>query len=124
MAVPRVPVAVPSPKPQNKNIIKPDMESFNDVISGDVLTLVDFHATWCGPCKSMHPVLEQVKRRLGERIRIIKIDVDRHQALAAQYRVQSVPTFLLFRSGTLLHRFSGGMPAADLLSLLDPFLRG
>lgn len=98
------------------------METFSDIISGEVLTLVDFYATWCGPCKAMHPVLEQVKGELGDRIRIIKIDVDRHQALAQQYRVQAVPTFMLFRKGEMLHRFSGGMPRADLTHLLKQHL--
>lgn len=98
------------------------METFKDIVSGNVLTLVDFYATWCGPCKSMHPVLERVKEQLGDKVRIIKIDVDRHQALAQQYRVQAVPTFLLFRSGEMLHRFSGGMPGPELLRLLEQYL--
>lgn len=99
------------------------MESFNDVIRGNVLTLVDFYATWCGPCKAMHPILEQVKGVLGDRIRIIKLNVDTHGATAAQYNVQSVPTLMLFRNGELLYRTSGAMSKADLLSLLEPFLQ-
>lgn len=98
------------------------METFNDVISGNSLVLVDFFATWCGPCKMMHPVLEQVKATLGDKIRIIKIDVDKHNDAAGRYGIQSVPTLMLFRNGEMLYRQSGAMSKADLLALLDPFL--
>lgn len=98
------------------------METFNDIISGEVLTLVDFYATWCGPCKTMHPILEQVKEKLGDKIRIIKINVDKHQELSGQYNIQAVPTFMLFRKGQMLHRFSGGMARVDLIYLLEQYL--
>ena len=99
------------------------METFKDVIAGDQLVLVDFFATWCQPCKMMHPVLEQVKDVLGERLRIIKVDIDRHPQTATQLQVQSVPTLMLWRRGELLWRESGAMSKADLLATLDPFLR-
>ena len=99
------------------------METFKDVIAGDQLVLVDFFATWCQPCKMMHPVLEQVKDVLGERLRIIKVDIDRHPQTATQLQVQSVPTLMLWRRGELLWRESGAMSRADLLATLDPFLR-
>ena len=73
------------------------METFQDVISTDQLVLVDFYATWCQPCKMMHPILEQVKKTLGDKIRIIKVDVDQHNDTATNYRVQAVPTLLLFK---------------------------
>lgn len=98
------------------------METFNDVISEDRLVLVDFFATWCQPCKMMHPVLEQVKTVLGDKIRIIKVDVDKHRQAAGQYQVQSVPTLMLMRGGQVLWRQSGAMPKADLLAVIDPFL--
>ena len=98
------------------------METFNDIISGDVLTLVDFYATWCGPCKNMHPILEQVKEKVGEQVRIIKIDVDKHRELSQQYNIQAVPTFIIFRKGKTLHRFSGGMPRVDLIYLLQQYM--
>ena len=98
------------------------METFNDVISSDSLVLVDFFATWCGPCKAMHPVLEQLKTQLGDRIRIIKIDVDKHQLTAAQYNVQAVPTLTLFRSGQLLWRQSGALPLNQLLAVVNQYL--
>lgn len=98
------------------------METFNDVISGNGLVLVDFFATWCGPCKMMHPVLEQVKATLGDKIRIIKVDVDKHNDNAGRYGIQSVPTLMLFRNGEILYRQSGAMSKSDLMALLDPFL--
>lgn len=98
------------------------METFNDVISGNGLVLVDFFATWCGPCKMMHPVLEQVKATLGDKIRIIKVDVDKHNDTAVRYGIQSVPTLMLFRNGEILYRQSGAMSKSDLMAILDPFL--
>ena len=97
------------------------MENFNDIINGNQLTLVDFFATWCGPCKQMHPVLEQLKANEGENLRIIKLDVDKNEALANAYRISSVPTLMLFRNGELLWRQSGAMSLADLKALLYGF---
>lgn len=97
------------------------MENFNDIINGNQLTLVDFFATWCGPCKQMHPVLEQLKESEGEKLRIIKLDVDKNETLASAYRIQSVPTLMLFRKGELLWRQSGAMSLADLKALLYGF---
>lgn len=99
------------------------METFNDVISADRLVLVDFFATWCQPCKMMHPVLEQVKEALGDKVRVIKVDVDNHEQTAAQYGIQGVPTLMLFRKGEILWRQSGLMARADLLAAVNPFLR-
>ena len=99
------------------------METFNDVIKSGQLVLVDFFATWCQPCKMMHPILEQVKNVLGDRIRIIKVDVDKYGATASQYSIQSVPTLMLFRNGKALWRTSGVVDKAELLATLDPFLR-
>ena len=99
------------------------METFNDVINSGTLVLVDFYATWCQPCKMMHPVLEQVKGELGDRIRIIKIDVDKQSATANQYRIQSVPTLMLFRQGEVLWRTSGAMQRAELLATIDSFMK-
>lgn len=97
------------------------MENFNDIINGNQLTLVDFFATWCGPCKQMHPMLEQLKASEGENLRIIKLDVDKNESLASAYRIQSVPTLMLFRNGELLWRQSGAMSLADLKALLYGF---
>ena len=83
------------------------METFYDVVTGNQLILVDFFATWCQPCKMMHPILKQVKDVLGDRIRIIKIEVDTHSVLSQKYQIQSVPTLMLFRNGKVLWRTSG-----------------
>lgn len=91
------------------------MEKFNEMISGEQLTLVDFFATWCGPCKMMHPILEQLKEKMGDDIRILKIDVDKNEALSMQYRIQSVPTLMLFKKGEMLWRQSGAMSLNDLM---------
>ena len=98
------------------------METFNDIINGKGLTLVDFYATWCGPCKAMHPVLERLKEQMGDSIRILKLDVDRNGALAAAYGIQSVPTLILFRMGNVLWRQSGAMGIEDLRQRLQPYL--
>lgn len=97
------------------------MESFNDIIKGNQLTLVDFFATWCGPCKMMHPVLEQLKHELGDSIRIIKLDVDKNEALAMQYRIQSVPTLMLFKSSENIWRQSGAMQLDDLKKIISQY---
>ncbi len=99
------------------------METFYDVISGDRPVLVDFFATWCQPCKVMHPVLEQVKAELGDKLRIIKIDVDRNEQTAGQYQIQAVPTLLLMRNRQVLWRQSGMISKASLLDALIPFLQ-
>jgi thioredoxin 1 len=97
------------------------MESFNDIIKCNQLTLVDFFATWCGPCEMMHPVLEQLKHELGDSIRIIKLDVDKNEALAMQYRIQSVPTLMLFKSGENIWRQSGAMQLDDLKKIISQY---
>ena len=97
------------------------MENFNDIINSEQLTLVDFFATWCGPCKMMQPVLEQLKDEMGESIRIIKIDVDKNNSLAMNYRVQSVPTLMLFRKGEMLWRQSGALRLNDLKAVVSQY---
>lgn len=99
------------------------METFNDVINADHLVLVDFYATWCQPCKMMHPILEKVKELVGDKVRIIKVDIDRHPEVASQLHVQAVPTLMLWCSGQLLWHSSGAISRADLMATLDPFLK-
>lgn len=98
------------------------METFNDVISTNQPVLVDFFATWCGPCKMMHPILEQLKEALGDKLRIIKIDIDKNQAVANQFQIQSVPTMILFKNKKILWRQSGAMPLNALQNVISPFL--
>lgn len=97
-------------------------ETFSELIQGDTPVLVDFTAAWCGPCKMMKPVLEELHRRKGGQLRIIKIDIDQSPAAANAYDVQSVPTLLLFRKGKQLWRQSGVMQAASLERIIDQFL--
>ena len=97
------------------------MENFFDIIGSKSLTLVDFYATWCGPCKAMHPVLEQLKAQAGDRVRIIKLDVDRARSVAEQYGIMAVPTLMLFREGKVLWRQSRAMPLADLMNVIGQY---
>ena len=92
------------------------MSKFTDLIDADVPVLVDFFATWCGPCKMMVPVLKEVKDSLGDRVTILKIDVDKNEQLAEQYRVRSVPTMLLFQNGRQLWRQAGMLSKEDIIS--------
>mgnify|MGYP001043778476 FL=1 len=96
-------------------------ETFNEIISGDKPVLVDFFATWCGPCKMMHPVLEEVAQKEGDKIRIIKIDIDENRRAAAEYQVRSVPTLMIFKNGELKWRDSGARSADDLIQTLKQF---
>lgn len=85
------------------------MAKFEDIIQGNTLVFVDFFATWCGPCKMMHPVLEGLKKQLGERVKIVKIDIDSpvNRQLVNSYQVQAVPTLMLFKAGKMVWRQSG-----------------
>ncbi|WP_296683780.1 thioredoxin [Flavobacterium sp.] len=94
------------------------MSSFNQIIQSDKPVLVDFFATWCGPCQMLAPILKEVKSNLGERISIIKIDVDKNQAVAAQYQVRGVPTMILFQNGKQLWRQSGVLSKEDIIKVI------
>lgn len=94
-------------------------ESFGELINGEVPVLVDFTATWCGPCRMMKPVLDELHQRKGNKLRIIKIDIDQSPAAAHAFQVQSVPTLLLFQKGKQLWRQSGVIQAASLERIID-----
>lgn len=85
------------------------MSKFQEIVKSETPTLVDFFATWCGPCQAMSPVLDQLKDKMGNKVRVLKIDVDKNQEVAAKFKVRGVPTFVLFQSGEILWRQSGGM---------------
>lgn len=97
------------------------METFNELIQSPIPVLVDFYATWCGPCKMMKPILEDLKKIKQEKVRIVKIDVDKHNQIASQYQIQSVPTLMIFKNGQQLWRQSGVMQANDLSNLLSQY---
>ena len=97
------------------------MENCSNIIKSGQLVLVDFFATWCGPCKTMHPVLEQLKKDLGDEIRIIKVDVDKNEAIAIQLRIQSIPTLMIFKGGEMKWRQSGAMTANALAQVIAQY---
>lgn len=96
--------------------------TFHELINGGKPVLVDFHASWCGPCKVMGPILEDLKRRVGDKASVVKVDVDREPIAARAYQVQGVPTLILFKNGRMLWRRSGVVSADDLMTVLDPHL--
>lgn len=93
--------------------------SFKSIIDSPTPVLVDFFATWCGPCKTLGPILEQVKSELGNSIKIVKIDVDKNPLLAANYQVKGVPTMLLFKEGVQVWRQSGVLRKQDLINIIS-----
>jgi len=97
------------------------MKTFKDLINSDQLTLVDFFAEWCGPCKTMKPILEDLKRKIGDKATIIKIDVDKNQDAAAAYSIRSVPTLMLFKSGKIVWQQAGVVSSTDLDKIIESY---
>jgi thioredoxin 1 len=96
--------------------------NFETIINDSRPVIVDFHALWCGPCKVQSPILKEIATELGEKVRIIKVDVDQNNALASQYQVQSVPTLIVFENGKPVWRQSGVVTKAVLLSVVKQYL--
>ncbi|GAB3720782.1 thioredoxin [Flavobacterium koreense] len=93
-------------------------DSFKDIINSDKPVLIDFFATWCGPCQMLGPVLKQVKDSLGDRVSIIKVDVDKNQELATMQQVRGVPTMMLYQRGQQLWRQSGVLSKEEIIQII------
>ncbi|MBP6574341.1 MAG: thioredoxin [Flavobacteriales bacterium] len=96
--------------------------SFNALINGEKPVVVDFYAEWCGPCKMMKPILDEFKGMVGDRVTVIKVDVDKNPSAARAYGVRGVPTLAIFKKGVIVWRKSGVISAAQLQGVLQPFL--
>ncbi|WP_298541354.1 thioredoxin [uncultured Aquimarina sp.] len=94
-------------------------DNFSNIINSEIPVLIDFYADWCGPCKVLGPILKEVKDELGSNIKIVKIDVDKNQPLAAKYQVRGVPTMLLFKEGKQLWRQSGVLQKNDIVGIIN-----
>ena len=95
------------------------MSKFSDLINQEKPVLIDFFAEWCGPCKTMSPILKEVKANLGNDISVIKVDVDKNRALASKYQVRGVPTLMLFKKGKQLWRQSGVLSSNDIIKIIN-----
>jgi thioredoxin len=95
---------------------------FNDIINGKKPVLVDFYATWCGPCQALSPIIGEVKKELGTSMRVIKIDVDKKKSISNKYKVKSLPTLAIFQNGKILWRESGMKSKSQLLSITSRYI--
>lgn len=95
------------------------MSKFNEIVKGDKPVLIDFYADWCQPCKMMPPILKKVKSQLGDKIRILKIDVDKNQAIAQKHQIQSIPTIVVFKKGQIVFKQPGVMQAEQIVQVLN-----
>lgn len=99
-----------------------EIKNFSETINQDKPVLVDFSAEWCGPCKMMKPILEQLKSKIGDKADILMIDVDKNEAVSMQYGIQSVPTLMVFKKGEILWRQTGVRQASDLEAIINQYV--
>jgi len=97
------------------------MKNFNELIKSDVPVIVDWYAEWCGPCKAMVPILEQLKQELGDRVKIIKIDTDENPDLTIEYQIRSIPTIMIFKNGEGIYRETGVRSKETLINLVEKY---
>jgi thioredoxin 1 len=97
-------------------------ETFRDVINGEKPVLIDFTAEWCGPCKMMKPILQELRDKMGDTVRILKIDVDKNRDVANAFEINGVPTLILFKKGKMVWRQSGVMQVRQLQQVIQPYL--
>mgnify|MGYP001806832600 FL=1 len=103
--------------------VKKQFANFAEMLAGSPKpVLVDFYATWCGPCQMMAPILEQVGSHLRQQLQVVKIDTDKYPAIATYYQIQSLPTLVLFKQGQPVHRIEGVQQAAQLIQQLQVFV--
>ena len=103
--------------------VKKKFSNFNELLtSSDIPVLVDFYATWCGPCQMMAPILEEVGTQMKNQLQVVKIDTDKYPDLASQYQIEALPTLVLFKNGQPLERIEGVVKAEDLIKHLQTLL--
>ncbi len=103
--------------------VQKQFSSFEELLSGsDLPVLVDFYATWCGPCQMMTPILDQVSGQTKDRLMVVKIDTDKYEELASQHQIYALPTLVLFKNGAEVDRIEGVIQAAQLIDRLQPHL--
>lgn len=98
-------------------------QSFSELINGEMPVLVDFHADWCGPCKMMAPVIQEIASEMKGKLKVIKIDTDKNQQVSIAYQIQGIPTLILFKQGKVLWRQSGAMPKHQLMGILSQYVK-
>lgn len=99
------------------------METFIEIINGNKPVLVDFYATWCAPCKTMTPIIEEIANEVKEQVRVLKIDIDKNQSVAANYKIQAVPTLIIFKKGEIVWCNAGAMDKVSLLKQIKSFIK-
>lgn len=98
------------------------MASFSQIINSETPVLIDFHATWCGPCKALAPIIKNVKKKVGDKAKVIKIDIDKNQLLANKLQIRGVPTLILYKNGETMWRQSGVVSELELIQVIGKYI--